>query len=144
MAVRLASSHSCAAAGTGWRRVDSLHSSNSPLLVMLAISDRAGCDVPASRLDIHLLRAYSCIPASMSVARITIHWPSVAKVSSEHRSFSYDFWLGSACVGAQTAKLHGVVCKYRLLLLCCGDCLFCIVVGSHTYLHVGIILVYPQ
>jgi hypothetical protein len=54
-------------------------------------------------------------------------------LTSEHWSFIYEHWLDSACVDAQRARLHGVVYKYRLILLHCGDSLFCTVEGAHNF-----------
>jgi hypothetical protein len=38
---------------------ETLQSGNCQVLAMLAVSGRAGYGVPASRLDVHLLKAYS-------------------------------------------------------------------------------------
>jgi hypothetical protein len=55
-------------------------------------------------------------------------------LANGHLSFYGERGFGSACVGAQTARLQGVVYKYHLLWLHCGSCLFYTVGGSHNSL----------
>jgi hypothetical protein len=59
--------------------------------------------------------------ASMPEAHIFILWPLGGVLSSEHWSFRYERWLGSACVRVPTAMLQAVAYKYRLLWLHCGS-----------------------
>jgi hypothetical protein len=70
--------------------------------------------------------------ASMSGARTYIQLPLGHMLANGHWSFYGERLFGSTCVGAQTARLQGVVYKYHLLWLHCGSCLFCAVGGSHT------------
>jgi hypothetical protein len=70
-------------------------------------------------------------PASVPEARIFILLPLGGWLTSKHWSFSYEHWLCSPCVGAQTARLQSVVYKYHLLSLRWWGCLFCTVGGSH-------------
>jgi hypothetical protein len=68
----------------------------------------------------------------MPEAHIFILCPLGGVLASENWSFSYDRWLGSACVGVQTARLQAVAYKYCLLMLHCESCLVCTVGGSHN------------
>jgi hypothetical protein len=49
-----------------------------------------------------------------------ILWPLCGVLTSEHWSFVYERWLGSACVGVLTGWLQAVVYNYSLLFLPCG------------------------
>jgi hypothetical protein len=68
-------------------------------------------------------------PASLYSGREEVGW---GRLANEHWIFSYERWLDSARDGAEAATLSGMMHKYRLFLLCCGDCLFITVGGFHT------------
>jgi hypothetical protein len=76
---------------------------------VLAVSGGTSCNVASSSPDVHFMEVYSWIPASVLVACIFILWPLEGGLTSEHWSFSYERCLGSACVGAQAARLQGMV-----------------------------------
>jgi hypothetical protein len=122
------------AAGTGWHRADLLQNGNCRVLLMLAISVGTSCNVPQCKRSCDWQMLAWWMPTSLYSGHKEVGW---GRLANERCIFSYECCLASACDGAQAATLSGMMCKYHLFLLCCGDCLFSTAGGSHTALKTG-------